>query len=123
MSDLFFFEAAEAPQPRDEIRITELTASPYPDGSRVRITINLTPFLERPNLELSAQKVDGPVVAEMSVIETMHHVLEFTMHIRGVETLAGDYSLKAELFYDEREAPQDVRELSFRIEDTSASNQ
>ncbi|GEM_PF-176450 len=115
MSDLFFFDTNEAPQPRDRVKITELTATPYPDGSRVRIKITLTPFLERPNLEIYAKKTDGPIVAELSVIEPMTPLLEFTLHIRGAEELAGDYLVRAELFYDDRTSPQDARETSFQI--------
>lgn len=115
MSNLFFFDDSQPPKPPAETRIQELTAEPYPDGSRVRMSVRITPFLERPNLEIYARKVDGPIVAEMSVIETMTPTLEFTMHIRGVATLAGDYVLRAELYYEDRQQPQDTREVNFTI--------
>ncbi|GAB4574006.1 MAG: hypothetical protein Kow0077_18390 [Anaerolineae bacterium] len=115
MSNLFFLNDSEPPRSKDEVRIIDLTATPYPDGSRVRIGIKLTPFLERPNLEIYARKADGPIVAEMSVIETMTPTLEFTLHIRGVDTLEGDYTLRAELFYEDRLNPQDQREIAFAI--------
>jgi hypothetical protein len=115
-NDIFLFDSSDAPQPREHVKITALAASPYPDGSRVHMELRITPFLERPNLEIYAQKVDGPLVAEMSVIETMTPNLEFTLHIRGVETLAGTYILRAELFYDDRMQPQDAREISFQID-------
>lgn len=88
---------------------------PYPDGSRVRMELTITPFLERPNLEIFARKVDGPIVAEVSVIETMTPTLEFTLHIRGVDSLPGEYILRAELYYEDRQQPQDVREVAFTI--------
>lgn len=115
----FFFDPGEAPQPRERVRITELAAAPYPDGSRVRITVELTPFLEKPNLEIYARKVDGPIVAEMSVIETMIPHLEFTLHIRGVEELTGQYVLTAELYYDDRTQPQHTRQTTFEITSTT----
>ena len=38
---------------RKEVRIIELRAEPWPeDGRRVRIHLEVTPFLERPNLEV-----------------------------------------------------------------------
>jgi hypothetical protein len=114
-NNLFFFDTNEAPQPRDRVKITALTAEPYPDGSRVRMQLDITPFLERPNLEIYARKVNGPIVAEMSVIETMTPHLEFTLHIRGVEHLSGDYILHADLFYDDRAQPQHAMEISFQI--------
>jgi hypothetical protein len=114
-NNLFFFDSDEAPLPRDQVRITELTAQPYPDGSRVHMQVNITPFLERPSLEIYARKDGGPIVAEMSVIETMTPRLEFTLHIRGVESLPGDYSLRAELYYDDRQSPLDAREIQFTV--------
>jgi hypothetical protein len=115
MNNLFLVDSGQAPQPREHVKITELSAKPYPDGSRVRIQLNLTPFSERPNLEIHAHKVDGPLVAEMSVIQTMTPVLELTLHIRGVEELIGDYILRAELYYDDRACPQHTREIAFQI--------
>ncbi len=115
MSIFFTPDDANPPLPRAEVRIEELSAEPYPDGGRVRMTLTLTPFLERPNLEIYARKQGGPIVAELSVIETMMTQLDFTLHIRGVESLPGTYVLRAELYYDERTNPQDVRETTFLI--------
>jgi hypothetical protein len=116
MNNIFFFDSQEAPLPPDRMAITKLTAQPYPDGSRVKMELKVTPFLERPNLEIYARKVDGPIVAEMSVIETMTPDLEFTLHIRGVDSLEGDYILRAELYYEERTKPLVVEEVLFHIE-------
>ncbi|MFC1960223.1 hypothetical protein ACFLYO_05895 [Chloroflexota bacterium] len=116
MNNLFFFDSVEAPQPRDEVAITALTVEPYPDGKRIRLQIQITPFLERPNLEIYAQKIDGPVVAELSVIETMTPQLDFTLHIRGLADTAGDYDLIAELFYDDRSTPQNKKKVAFQIQ-------
>lgn len=118
MTNLFFFDDSEA-KPPSEVTITELNATPYDDGARVRVEVKLTPFQQRPNLEIYARKDDGPIVAEMSVIETMTPLLEFTLHIRGVETLNGTYTLTAELFYEDRQQPQDTREVQFEITEAS----
>jgi hypothetical protein len=114
-NNLFFLDSDETLLPREQVRIAALTAEPYPDGTRVRMQIEITPFQERPNLEIFARKVDGPIVAEMSVIQTMTPHLEFTLHIRGVETHTGSYTLRVELFYADRLNPQDVREVEFQI--------
>ena len=34
------------------IRILDLRAEPYPDGRRLRVALDLTPFQLRPNIEL-----------------------------------------------------------------------
>ncbi len=115
MTNIFFFESDESLRPPSEVEITTLSAEPYPDGTRVRLTLRITPFQQRPNLEIYARKVGGPIVAEMSVIESMTPTLEFTLHLRGIAETAGDYILRAELYYADRANPQHSREITFSI--------
>ncbi|MBC8098054.1 MAG: hypothetical protein H7Y11_01310 [Armatimonadetes bacterium] len=110
------FDTGDAiPQPKDQIRIEGLNAQPYPDRYRVFIEVKVTPFRERPNLILALRDADRRMVAELSIIETMHANMEFTMHIRHVTDPAGDYMLTADLFYETKNPPQDQREVEFTI--------
>ncbi len=113
--ELNFFESDAVPQPRDKVKITQLSAQPYPDGWRVRIMLSVTPFQERPNLEVEVVTADNKPIAEMSIIETMHHVMEFTVHIRGTQNPAGDYLLRAELYYDDHANVQHRLEVPFTV--------
>jgi hypothetical protein len=113
--DIHFFDNDQVPQPKDSIRIEDLVITPYPDRRRVHIQINVTPFQERPNLLLVARDDDDAIVSELSIIETMHASMEFTLHIRNVDDPAGVYSLTADLFYENRNPPQDQRVLGFVI--------
>jgi hypothetical protein len=54
-------------------------------------------------------------VAELSIIETMHADMEFTLHIRNVGDPAGTYTLTVELFYETRTPPQDRRVKQFVV--------
>lgn len=110
-----FDDPNRVPQPKDQIRIETLTATPHADRYRVHVDIRVTAFRERPNLLLVAHTADGRVVSELSIIETMHADMEFTLHLRGVDEPAGDYTLRAELFYETRNPPQDTRATSFSI--------
>ncbi len=103
------------PQPKHKIKIEELKAIPYPDRFRIFIEIKVTPFQERPNLILVARDEDGTMVSDLDIIATMHYDMEFTMHIRGKDDPAGDYTLSAELYYEERNPPQDEAETSFTV--------
>jgi len=105
----------QAPQPKDGVKIEELETVVYPDRFRLFMHIHVTPFEERPNLLLTARSAEGKIVAEMSVIETMHNDMEFTMHLRGLTEPAGDYTLTAELFYETRNPPQDKRVVEFVV--------
>ncbi|MGQ9887018.1 MAG: hypothetical protein ACUVSX_00880 [Aggregatilineales bacterium] len=117
--DIPLFPSNKTPRPRSEIRIERLEAIPYPDRVRVLIRLQVTPFQERPNLLLVVHDAQNRVVSELSIIETMHHDMEFTMHLRGLSDPAGAYTLTADLFYETRNPPQDRRVESFVVPDAS----
>lgn len=113
--DIPIFPSDRVPKPREEVRIEALDIHPYPDRFRVFVHIAVTPFLERPNLLLVARNEDDAIVAELSIIETMHADMEFTLHIRGVPEPAGVYTLTADLYYESRNPPHDRRTEGFII--------
>jgi len=93
----------------EETRITALTAEPYPDGYRLRVKMEMTPFQQRPHLEVLLTDKNGEEIASTSIVEPMGWKLEFTMHIRG--ELNNPYTLEARLFYPDGPAatPQTVQ--------------
>ncbi len=113
--DIPIFPTDHPPQPKDKIRIEVLEITPYPDRFRVFIHVKVTPFLERPNLLLVAHNEEDQLVSELDIIETMHHDMEFTLHLRNVTDPAGIYTLTADLFYETRNPPQDRRIEIFTI--------
>ena len=116
MSNIDFFNPQDVPQPRDKIKVEKLDAKPYPDGWRVKVIVDVTPFQERPSLEICVRSAEGRVVSELSVIETMIRHMEFTVHVRGVESPAGDYTAEAGLYYgDDPSQVQHHLELPFSI--------
>ncbi len=123
-----FFEPGDVPQPPDNVKIELLEVEPYPDKWRVKLRVHVTPFLQRPNLEIVLwREVSGEErpIANLSIIETMHPRMEFTMHIRGVPDPVGDYRVSANLYYrdemkegeDDPPPPlqKDARELKLTI--------
>ncbi len=109
-----FDDPSLVPQPRDRIKIENVTVIPYEDRRRVFIEVRVTAFQERPNLLIAMLDRTGAVVNEASIIATMHPKMEFTMHMRMADP-AGDYTLRVELFYETRNPPLDSREVSFTI--------
>ncbi len=81
----------------EETRITVLHAEPYPDGYRLHVNVEMTPFQKRPHLEVELKDADGDEVASTSIVEPISWKIEFTMHIRG--ELNNPYTLEAKLFY------------------------
>lgn len=96
--DIFFQDPSEVPLPPDEVRIRELRAEPWPDGSRVHVYLEVDPFQKRPSAELSIRDVQGRELTSTSILETMVRKMELNVHIRPGPP-PGDYILHATLFY------------------------
>lgn len=104
--DSFFLDPAglndpnEVPLPPQQVRIRELTATPWPDGRRIRVYLEVDPFQKRPSAEVQVLDSEERVAAEVSIIETATRKMEFNLHLRMPET-AGDYVIIVDLYYEE----------------------
>jgi hypothetical protein len=105
--------------PREEVHIERVTAAPYPDGRRVHIEITVTPFRERPNLEITIVNADGKTVSSTSAIAIMSFRVTFNLHLRGVADPAGESTVRVQLYYEDISAPQDTHETALRIPPTA----
>lgn len=105
-----------APQPRANVKIERLDVTPHPDGWRVKLNIEVTPFQERPSLEIRVSTAAGRLVSELTVIETMHARMEFTVHLRGLQSPIGEYVAQVDLYYDDRGSPLHRAEKPFTIQ-------
>jgi hypothetical protein len=96
--DIFFAESDEIPLPPDEVRIRKFTAEPWPDGRRIKVYLEITPFQKRPSGEVLITGVDGTPVATANIVETIDPKMEINMHLRSSETV-GVYNVSVVLFY------------------------
>jgi hypothetical protein len=117
--DLFFPEDHLNRATPEETHITGLTAEPYPDGYRLRVNIEVTPFQKRPHIEVVLKDADDEEVASTSIVEPMNWKMEFTMHIRG--ELNNPYVLEAKLFYPDGPADE-PRSFAFEIKPPQPDN-
>jgi len=111
--DLTFVDSQEIPLPRQDVRLRALSVTPLADRRRIRVDISITPFLERPNLEVVLVAPGGEAVSKVSVVETDSASISLTMHLRS-EPQPGEYSLRGALSY-ETDPPQDVQERRFLL--------
>jgi len=102
--EFFFPEDSLERMSPEQTRITSLRAEPYPDGYRLRVNIEMTPFLKRPYLEVTLTDAQAEEVASASIVEPLAWKLEFTMHLRG--ELHNPYTLQARLYYPDGPAPE-----------------
>jgi len=97
--DIFFHDPDDVPLPPNEVHIRQFNAQPYPDGRRVRVYLEISPFQQRPSAEISIIDAEGQEVANVNIIETIDPRMEMTMHLRSVQG-QGPFTIRADLFYE-----------------------
>ena len=105
--------------PPAEVRLLELRAEPWPDGRRVRVHAQITPFQQRPNLDLRIEDARGEEVAAATLIELITTKLVVTLHIRSAQ-VEGRYTLFGRLSYPELESVDETSH-PFEIQNASES--
>jgi len=111
--DFFFPEDNLNRMTPEETRITSLSGTPYPDGYRLHVNVEITPFQKRPHIEVLLSDSDGAEVGSTTIVEPMGWKLEFTMHIRG--ELKNPYMLTAKLYYPENGPSTEPQTFSFDV--------
>ena len=96
--DIFFTDPTDVPLPPEDVRIRKFEIDPYPDGKRLRVSLELTPFLKKPSGEIVIFDALQNPVASVNIIETIDPKMQLTMHLRSPET-AGSYRAQITLFY------------------------
>jgi hypothetical protein len=95
-----FDEPVEPRRPRDEVRIKDIRVQPGPDGRRVAIWIELTPFIDKPNLDIVLLR-DGEEVRSLAIVAAMQHQMQVTMHLPAHDPY-GSYEARVDLTYDDQ---------------------
>lgn len=104
--DIFFNNPNDPPVPPDEVRIRSLKAAPYEDHRRVAVDFEITPFEEKPNIEIVVTNAEGRIAATFSVLEVIENRMSFTLHLREPDPI-GEYTLKMLVFYTDLTALED----------------
>ena len=73
----------EDARPPTEVKLMDAQVQILPDGARLSITITITPFQEKPSLELTLRDANGREISHTYIIETPDEQLKITMHLRG----------------------------------------
>ena len=114
----FFDDPLEQPRPREDVRIRQIGLFLYPDLRRLAFGIELTPFRERPSIEVNITNGEGKPAGSLHVIETMTPNFSLTMHLRD-DTIANPYVLTVVLYYswpeDRERIEVERREVSFDV--------
>jgi hypothetical protein len=103
--DIFFHDPADLPLPPNEVHIRQFAVQPYPDGRRVRVYLEVTPFQKKPSAEITLFNAHGDEIGNVSIIETIDPRMEMTMHLRGLVS-DGQIKARADLFY--QDLPEEI---------------
>jgi len=98
--DPFFIEPDPNGQPPEKVRFENIIIEPYQNGNRVKLLIEITPFLEKPNVEIEILKENGSLVSTMSLVEIIDHKFELTLHLKEKNS-QGNYILRTNLYYSD----------------------
>lgn len=93
-------DPSDLPRPPEEVSVRAIQVDPYPDGQRLRVTIDLTPFLEAPDLVVRVLDANETELAEVSIIGAHQPTLGLTVHLKK-QTQQYPYSLDASVRYEE----------------------
>jgi hypothetical protein len=112
----FFHDPQNQPRSREEVRMKQIGLFVHDDGPKVTFGVELTPFLERPCIDVDIFNAAGERAASLSVIETMTPNFSLVMHLRdGGQT--GPYELTAVVYYTTPETdPQLVDRQTIRFD-------
>ena len=94
----FFDDPHDRPVMREDVRLIDIQIEVAPDGRRVALDLELTPFIERPSIDLLLENERGERAGALTIIETMNHRVGVVVHLRDKSPTAV-YNLSATVYY------------------------
>ena len=119
----FFDDPLQSPNSREDVRIKQLGLYLFEDLRRVAVGFDITPFLERPSIEVSIRNLQGKEVSSLHVIETLDTNFSLTMHLRDPEPQE-TYEVSATLYYATPETEREnIQTISKTLDATKPGEQ
>lgn len=119
----FFDNPEDAPKSREDVRIKTLGLYLFEDQMRVAVGFDLTPFLEKPCIEVVLLNERGEKSGSLHVIDTLETNFSLTMHIRDKEP-TDSYDVNVTVYYAHPEKePHVVQTFSCKLDRTKVGEQ
>ncbi len=123
MNIKFFDDPLQSPNSREDVRIKQLGLYLFEDRRRVAVGFDITPFLERPSIQVSIRDLQGKEVSSLHVIETLETNFSLTMHLRDPEP-QDTYEVSATLYYATPDTDrEDIQTISKTLDATKPGEQ
>lgn len=94
----FFDDPGDAPRVREDVRFNNLGVYVHPGNRRIAIGFDITPFIERPSVEVELTNARGERAGAVSVIQTPEANFHLNTFLRDKEPTE-TYELLAVLYY------------------------
>ena len=94
----FFDDREDAPKNRDDVRILRARTEMAPEGRRVAVDMELTPFIERPTIEVRLVNDRGEPAGLTNIIESLDRIIRIVMHMRD-KVPAEKYQAQIRIYY------------------------
>jgi len=98
--DIELGQGSDVPRMPSDVRFRRVTAEPFVDRQRVKLTYELSPFLQRPNVEILLEGPPGTVLGAVTIIETMDSRFSLTVHLRADPPAEGRFDVISTLGYE-----------------------
>ncbi len=105
------------PQPPEQVAFRSLEVDPYPDGSRLKVSLTLTPFQERPSIDIEVLDPQGAKAASSSIVEATDTAMSLTLHLKAPGQPA-EYTLVGRILY-EAQGEVDRQEATFTLPEST----
>ncbi|MFN2139443.1 MAG: hypothetical protein ACK2U5_03130 [Candidatus Promineifilaceae bacterium] len=94
----FFFDPEDKPRSREDVRIKQIGIFVHEGGRRVSYGLELTPFLERPCIDVEILNGQDEPAGMLSVIEQIDPNFSLVLHLRDEEA-HDPYRLLTVIYY------------------------
>lgn len=94
----FYDEPPESARAPEDVRLKNLGLYVHEDGRRVAVGFDITPFQERPSLEVTLTNERGEVAGSLTVIEALQPNFHLTVHLRDAQPTER-YHVEAVVYY------------------------
>ncbi len=94
----FFDDPSKMPKSREDVRVNRLGLYLHEDQRRVSVGFDITPFIERPCIEVTAVNDRGERAGSLHVIDTLDANFSLVMHLRDKEPTKL-YEIRAVIYY------------------------
>ncbi len=106
--DFFLQDPDELRLPPESVRLRDVHITPHPQGNKVKVNLELTPFKVRPNIELTIIDPSGKEAAHSNILDAMLKKMELIMHLR-TPIPGGEYRLVTVVYYQKLPEPGETQ--------------